>query len=276
MKIHNAIINKDAYNALPIGDYASGAPHLRHESISNLYARLVEAAYQTAASSQVTGSVSVLDLGAGEGTVTRPFLLLGANVVAVDISERQLEQLQVKCAGLPGQLELRCEDLYSVMEEDRYYDIIVANSLLHHIPDYIDLVRRASGRLSEKGVFFCFQDPMWKSSISRRDAFLSWLAYTAWRFGQGDLLGGIWRRFRRMFGFYSAESLHDNTEYHAVREGVNQNAICETLAAEGFECELFEYCSFHSDAWQPLGERLGVKNTFGLLAARKPSTGLQH
>jgi len=263
--------NRDAYNNLEMGRYVSIAPHLRHDSIRNLYAGLVETAYQTA-SSQIIGPASVLDLGAGEGTVTRPFLQLGASVLAVDISEKQLEQLQVKCAGLPGQLELRCADLYVVMGEDRRFDIIVANSLLHHIPDYVDLVQRASALLSENGVFFCFQDPMWKPSIARRDALLSWTAYTAWRLGQGDLLGGIWRRIRRMFGFYSAESLHDNTEYHAVRDGVNQNAIRAALAAEGFECELFEYCSFHSDAWQPLGERLGVKNTFGLLATRKHPT----
>lgn len=263
--------NRDAYNNLEIGRYASNAPHLRHDSIRKLYAGLVETAYQTAIS-RVVGPVSVLDLGAGEGTITRSFLQLGATVLPVDIAERQLEQLQVKCAGLPGRLELRCADIDSVLAEDRPFDIIVANSLLHHIPDYIDLVRRASTRLSEDGVFFCFQDPMWKPSISRRDALLSWTAYTAWRLGQGDLLGGVWRRIRRMFGLYSAESLHDNTEYHAVRDGVNQNAVRAVLAAEGFECELFEYCSFHSDAWQPLGEKLGVRNTFSLLATRKHLT----
>lgn len=113
---------------------------------------------------------------------------------------------------------------------------------------------------------------MWKPSISRRDALLSWAAYSAWRLGQGDLLGGIGRRIRRMLGFYSAESLHDNTEYHAVRDGVNQNAIRAVLAAEGLECEILEYCSFHSDTLQPLGEKLGVKNTFGLLATKKHLT----
>jgi SAM-dependent methyltransferase len=261
--------NKDTYNNLADGAYFDIAPHLRHISILNLYAKMVQLGYD--ATKHANGeSSSVLDLGAGEGTVTRPFLQRGASVLAVDISERQLEQLKIKCAGLPGQLELRCADLNDVLNEDRNFDIIVANSLLHHIPDYIDLVSRAAARLSDNGVFFCFQDPMWKPSISLRDALFSWTAYTAWRLGKGDILGGVWRRIRRFFGYYLTESPHDNTEYHAVRDGVNQNAIREVLVAQGFECELFKYGSFHSDTWQHLGEKLGVKNTFALLARKKP------
>jgi SAM-dependent methyltransferase len=267
----HVFFNKDAYNKLTWGAYIHTAPHLRHKSIRNIYANMVQAAFdKTARNNRVLPTV--LDLGAGEGSVTRTFLELGATVLAVDISEKQLDQLKVNCAGLPGKLELRCADLYSVLNEGGHYDIVVANSLLHHIPDYIDLVRRASTLVSESGVFFCFQDPMWKPMITRRDAILSWIAYTAWRLGQGDLVGGIWRRARRTMGFYLADSLHDNTEFHAVREGVNQQKICECLRDTGFKCEIVEYCSFHSDTWQPLGEKLNVKNTFGLLATRVPST----
>lgn len=262
------ICNKDTYNTLADGAYINTAPHLRHKAILDLYEGLLQTAYN--ATRHENGELpSVLDLGAGEGTVTRPLLELGARVLAVDISEKQLDQLRIKCRGFEGHLEIRCADLVTVLEEDRQFDIVVANSLLHHIPDYIDLIRRVSARLSENGVFLCFQDPMWKPSISSRDAMLSWVAYTAWRFRQGDLLGGTWRRIRRAFGVYSVESLYDNTEYHAVRDGVNQNAIRAVLDEKGFECELFEYCSFHSDTWQPLGEKLGVKNTFGLLATKR-------
>ena len=110
MTTRNAISNRIAYDSLSNGDYVSLAPHLRHDSIRRLYADLVERAYKTALL-RAGGPVSVLDLGAGEGTVTLPFLQLGARVLAVDISERQLEQLRTKCAGLSSQLEVRCETL---------------------------------------------------------------------------------------------------------------------------------------------------------------------
>lgn len=261
----NATYNRDFYNALP--EDRCLATYLRHESVRSLYLSLVERAYRTAERG-CPGEVSVLDLGAGEGSATLPFLELGAQVLAVDISERQLEQLLRKCGGLQGQLELRCADISDVLQENRRFDIVVANSLLHHIPDYLDLIRRASALLTEYGVFLSFQDPMWKASITRRDAVLSWAVYAGWRLGQGDLAGGIWRRIRRACGFYSATSPYDNVEYHVVRNGVDQRAIASLLVSQGFECDVFRYCSFQSDLLQPWGDRLGVKNTFGVLATR--------
>src|SRR5688572_10310541 len=100
MSARNATSNRLVYDALLEGDYASMAPHLRHDSIRALYANLVQKAYAAASLGAAGGPVSVLDLGAGEGTVTLPFLQLGANVLAVDISAKQLDSLRIKCAGL--------------------------------------------------------------------------------------------------------------------------------------------------------------------------------
>lgn len=255
--------NRRIYDELALGRYASVAPHLRHASIQALYGTLLTDALSTVRSERCP---KVLDLGAGEGAVTLPFLELGAEVVAVDISSRQLQQLGEKCASFSQHLVLRCDDIATVLSEDDTYDIVVANSLLHHIPDYMQIVSRAAHVLREGGCFICFQDPMWKWSMRRKDRLLSSVAYGWWRLGQGDVLRGVWRRLRRMLGHYSTASIHDNVEYHAVRQGVNQHAITSFLESRGFECQLFEYCSFHSDGLQPLGERWGVRNTFGLLA----------
>ncbi len=260
--------NKQYYDSLSEGEYVLGAPHLKHKSIATLYIDLLQSAFATVSNSK-SGMLRVLDIGAGDGSATIPLLMRGASVLAVDISEQQLAQLRSKCKDLPGHLEVRCADINMVLNEDRYYDIVVANSLLHHIPDYIDLVKRASSRLSDNGILFCFQDPMWNPSISRRDALVTWVVYTGWRLKQGDVLAGIWRRFRRILGIYSADSIHDNTEYHAVRNGVNQNEIVSTLSREGFSCLLKEYCSFQSDFWQPVGEKWGVKNTFALICSKQ-------
>lgn len=260
--------NKEYYDSLSDGEYILGAPHIKHKSIATLYTDLLQQAFAVASNSNA-GLLHVLDIGAGDGSATIPLLKRGASVLAVDISEQQLTQLRSKCNDLPGHLEVRCADIDAVLNEDQRYNIIVANSLLHHIPDYIGLVRRASSRLSDYGVFFCFQDPMWSSSISRRDALLTWAVYTGWRLKQSDVLGGIWRRFRRMLGIYSADSIHDNTEYHVVRNGVNQDEIMNTLHREGFNCSLKKYCSFQSDFWQPIGEKWEVKNTFSLLCTKQ-------
>jgi SAM-dependent methyltransferase len=256
--------NRRAYDELALGHYTRHAPHLRHATIQALYSSLLTTAFSTVKKQ----CPKVLDLGAGEGSFTLPFLQLGAEVVAVDISERQLQLLSEKCAPFSRHLVLRCEDVAVVLSKgiQDTYDIVVANSLLHHIPDYMQIVDRAAHALREGGCFICFQDPMWKPSMRWSDRLLSSIAYDWWRLGQGDVLRGTGRRLRRMFGHYSSASVHDNVEYHAVRQGVDQHAIVRLLSARGFRCRLMEYCSFHSDRLQRLGERLGVHNTFGILA----------
>ena len=250
------------------GEYALAAPHLQHKSIGSLYSALLRRAVSIARRSALEECVSVLDLGAGDGVATRPMLELGAEVTAVDISDQQLRQLQKHCESFGNRLQIRCEDVGVVLGEGLRYDVVVANSFLHHVPDYLSLIRRAADCLAEGGVLLTFQDPVWKPAMSRRDAIISALAYDLWRLTRPDVLGGIWRRLRRLAGFYSEHSVHDMTEFHAIREGVDQAAIRNLLEQQGFTCEVIEYCSCHGSAFQRLGDRLGVRNTFALLAVK--------
>ena len=73
-------------------------------------------------------------------------------------------------------------------------------------------------------------------------------------------------------GFYFEDSLHDNSEYHAVRNGVDQMAIHDLFVNEGMDCVVIEYCSLHSNWMQPFGEKLRIKNTFAIVAGHKLPT----
>lgn len=268
MKADKAAIraNQSVHDAMADGEYASLAPHLCHSSIRALYRDVVGFAYVVA--SRASRPLRVLDLGAGDGSATISFLERGCHVLAVDISSRQLDQLRDRCRQFDGLLETRKADMSEVLKEEGKFDVIVMNSVLHHIPDYMAVLELVARSLSDDGVFMSFQDPKWKSSISFRDALLSNVAYVCWRLGRGDVVAGIWRRMRRMVGIYNADSEHDNSEYHAVRDGVNQNAICDLFSNRGMRCELIEYCSFHSSVLQPLGETLSVHNTFAIVAGK--------
>lgn len=261
--------NQFSYNMMAEGEYAKLAPHLSHSSIRSRYAALISRVMAAASRNGITPTV--LDLGAGDGLATLPFLALGARVVAVDISRQQLDQLEERCKTYGDHLEVRCADITKVLCQGAIYDVVVINSVLHHIPDYLGLLEQVPGVLGKRGILFSFQDPMWKASMTLRDSFLSGAAYAAWRMGRGDVFGGLWRRVRREFGVFKADSLHDNTEYHAIRGGVNQLAISQLLANHGMRCELTEYCSFHSALLQPVGDRLGVRNTFAITASRDAS-----
>ena len=66
-------------------------------------------------------------------------------MVAVDISNSQLGALKTKCEHFGDMLEVRCEDInVTLKDKSEKYDIIVVNSFLHHVPDYMGMIREAA------------------------------------------------------------------------------------------------------------------------------------
>lgn len=268
-----ALANTAVYNDEYSRGYVDGAPHIKHASLRSLYGELVAEVYDAASRS---GRVpEVLDLGAGEGSVTIPFLELGARVTAVDLSESQLSGLRSKCSGFEDRLQVKCQDVLEVLKNAPHgYDIIVANSFLHHVPDYLGLVRAAVVRLSPSGQFFSFQDPVRADSIGRAGRLYCSAAYCSWRLFKGDLLGGVLRRLRRSRGVYLEDCPEDNAEYHAVRSGVDQDAIAQLLRESGLQCRVIRYFSTQSRLFQSLGTLIGITNTFAVVASRAEPEGI--
>ncbi len=264
-----AELSNEAFYGVKGGSaYISGAPHIKHAALRRLFGGLVVDVFDYA--SKYSPTPTVLDLGAGEGSVTLPFLELGARVTAVDLSDTQLAELSEKCKKYADMLTVRCENANDVANEPgACYDIIVTNSFLHHIPDYLGLIETCLKSLSPHGQLFTFQDPLRYDTVSKSTKALSAFAYLTWRVLRGDVLGGLARRFRRSKGVYLEESVQDNVEYHVVRNGVDQEAICKLAEENGFDCRLTKYFSTQSSLFQPIGTTMGMKNTFSVIARRQ-------
>jgi SAM-dependent methyltransferase len=262
-----ALANIGTYDSEGTRKYTDGAPHIKHASLRSLYAKLLIQVYDDAA--KRSDAPRILDLGAGEGSVTLPFLELGARVTAVDISNSQLDALRKKCERFSYRLELRCEDMSEILKlKWQQYDVIVVNSFLHHIPDYLGMIRESIVLLKPHGHFFSFQDPLRYDTIGEFTKNFSDLAYLSWRIFKGDIWAGLKRRIRRSRGFYLVDSIHDNTEYHVIRNGVDQDAIADLLEDAGFQCRIIRYFSTQSQIFQPIGAAMGLKNTFAIIARK--------
>jgi len=257
--------NAAIYSDVESNKYIDGAPHLKHASVRSLYSELVKDVYSHAC--QLTHAPRVLDLGSGEGSATLPFLELGAHVTAVDLSEGQLRRLSGTCARYRDRLEVRQQEITPEgLLAYGHFDIVVMNSFLHNVPDYLGLVAAAVKLLQVGGQLLSFQDPMRYDTLGRFTYWFSTLAYMSWRVFQGDLVGGYKRRRRRSRGVYLADCEFDNAEYHVTRNGVDQNAIVRLLSANGLECRLVKYFSTEASLFQPLGAVLGLANEFAIIA----------
>jgi SAM-dependent methyltransferase len=245
------------------------APHKRHESLQRLYMSLLFETYEDLNTNPAKPPY-IIDLGAGDGATTLPILDRGAKITAIDISEEQLRRFRETTASFEGQVDLICGEANSVLDNwTNPCDMVMAISFLHHIPDYLGLVRKAILLLKPGGVLFTFQDPMAYNSVRRFDRLFSAIAYGSWRVFRGDLVGGMERYIRRRRGIYLDECEADNVEYHVVRNGVDQRSIGALLEELGFQTRIIEYHSTQSPYWQRLGEWFNVKNHFAIIA-KKP------
>jgi hypothetical protein len=145
---------------------------------------------------------------------------------------------------------------------------VVVNSFLHHIPDYLELVRKISNLLKPGGIFFSFQDPLRYDTMGIFNKLFSRVAYYSWRILGGDLIGGMKRYIRRKRGIYMENCEADNVEYHVVRNGLDQNLILKLLDQLNLKPEIVSYFSTQNSLFQLLGEKIGIKNTFSIIAQK--------
>jgi SAM-dependent methyltransferase len=262
-----ALANAAMFNEEGTTNCVGASPHLTHPAVHHLYRRLVLRTFNIAA--KCTNVPRVLDLGAGEGSATLPFLELGADVTAVDISGSQLTVLAHRCRTFAAQLRVHHGDINEILEHrDDRYDIVVMNSFVHHVPDYLALFHKAAAMLTPNGLIFSFQDPLRYDTLGKGSFFFSMAGYFCWRLFQGNYMQGLRTRIRRLQGIYIPGSKEDDAEYHVTRNGVDQDAIAEFLSSQRFTCEVIRYFSTQSSLLQRLGSFLGLKNTFAIIAQR--------
>jgi SAM-dependent methyltransferase len=262
-----ALANQALYDNRLMPEDADVFPHLRHSQLRELYAELVLRVFNTA--KQHAEIPEILDLGAGEGSATLPFLELGAHVTAVDISENQLAALVKKCCRVADRLEVCHEEISETLRrKGRSYDVVVMNSCLHHIPDYLQIIEEATWVLRSHGQFFSFQDPLRYDTLGLGTLISSNLAYFFWRALQGNYIRGLKTRIRRVRGIYVSGSEEDDAEYHVTRNGVDQNAIVELFQCNALTCEVISYFSTQSWFFQIIGTYLGLENTFAVIARK--------
>ena len=96
----------------------------------------------------------ILDFGAGIGNLTRHLLNLGAQVLAADVSPKSLASLELKFGGTGrmNTMELNGVDLSNL--KDSSVDMVATYSVLHHVPDYLGIVREFLRVVKPGGVIY--------------------------------------------------------------------------------------------------------------------------
>jgi 2-polyprenyl-3-methyl-5-hydroxy-6-metoxy-1,4-benzoquinol methylase len=103
----------------------------------------------------------VLDIGAGTAQI--PILLCQATdnvqIIAADaaVSMLDLARLNVEIAGLRDRIQLDHADAKQMAYRDRMFDVVISNSIVHHIPEPRAVLREAV-RVTKPGGLLFFRD----------------------------------------------------------------------------------------------------------------------
>lgn len=245
-------------------DYVAGSPHLRHAALRS---RIQSSITATVSSLAATRPAEVLEIGAGHGHFTRTLLSAGARVTVTEMSKASADHLTAASAETLGVQVVHDPDGRWVFETERTFDAVVCISVLHHIPDYLEALRRYAEITEPGGAFISWQDPLWYPRLPSRQRRAAQFAYYSWRLGQGGWLRGAKTALRRARGVLDVSNEADMVEYHVVRNGVDEKAIAELLAKLYGSITLERYWSTQSVRWQRWGERQGFVSTFGSVAS---------
>ena len=111
----------------------------------------------------VGGGGDILDLGTGTAQI--PILLcereIECRIMAADLSVSMLEiaRLNIEIAGLIEQIQLAHMDAKELPSPDDYFDAVVCNGVLHHIPDP-SVVLAEAVRVTKPASLLFFRDLM--------------------------------------------------------------------------------------------------------------------
>jgi SAM-dependent methyltransferase len=246
-------------------DYTVGSPHLRHATLrKRIDARIAGAIAEV---SQRQGECAVLEIGAGHGFFTDTVLAAGGTAVVTEMSRASFDYLSERYRDVSEVRVVYDTDGSAPFKQEAQYDVILLISVIHHIPDYLEVITRLCDTvLRPGGTVVTFQDPVWYPRQTRWARGLSWGSYFAWRLTQGEFRRGLATRWRRLRGVYSEAEPADLVEYHVVRQGVDDFALLDLFRARFADVDVDRYFSTQSPPLQTIFEKYVPPNTFGIVA----------
>lgn len=99
--------------------------------------------------------LNILDIGCGGGLLSEPMARLGANVIAIDATEKNIKTASAHILNSDISIDYRhttAEDL--VKTHKGYFDVVLNMEVIEHVNEPQEFLRTAMQLLSPKGIMF--------------------------------------------------------------------------------------------------------------------------
>lgn len=232
-----------------------------HGEIYNLREQgRLRSALQGALSYVATGSdpIVALDFGCGAGNLTKHLTDIGAEVTACDVSTGFLDLVSSRTyKRRVTTFQLNGKDLHGI--DDASVDMVSMYSVLHHVPDYLSLMKEFSRVLKPGGVIYIDHEVSarhWKKDDDYATFSAEMKRKSKKDFGKYFLITNYIDRFIRLFvnSKYQREGdVHvfadDHIEWDKIRQELNSHSI-EVISEDDYLLYRREYDEVTYDFWK--------------------------
>ncbi|KKQ80163.1 MAG: Methyltransferase, UbiE/COQ5 family [Parcubacteria group bacterium GW2011_GWC2_38_7] len=246
IKAHNRLADK----------YESRHPEIYNEIEQ---ARLKDSLRLAVESIQTENSEKkVLDFGCGAGNLTKYLLELGVNVVAADLAPEFLRLVENRFnhAAKLRTAEINGVDLRNFADNE--FDLVSIFSVLHHVPDYLSILREFVRVTKPGGIIFIdreMNENYWSDNLELKKLYSYKTIQKSWtRFLKLQTWINRFKKFQNP-RFQEEGDIHVWPDDH-----INQNEVDSVLLES---CEIvrdLNYLHFDSrypkDLWQEVSSRL--------------------
>lgn len=184
-----------------------------------------------------------LDIGCGMGNITLKLLSLGFKVTALDISTTMIKRVE---DTLPEDMIVNLmmveADIDTFLSNvPGRYNFVTMSSVLHHLPDYIETLKKVVGIIADGGFLYITHEPL-KDVLTKEDPLPRKLLW------QIDYLGYMIKRCRKVKTIKGVD--WRLSDYHLYK-GLDHEKVKSLLEESGFKVFFETYSS---------NMRLGISN----------------
>ena len=205
-----------------------------------------------------------LDLGAGTGNIALKLLACPSHVVAVDPSARMLQRLAAKARRQNpewvNRLELVTASAVDYLRGRKgQFNLITACSVLHHLPNYSEVLARSAEALAAGGMLYIAHEPV-------HDGYKSFLSKAL------ETIDFKWQLLEARLGiapddpFWRPDCLAD---YWQTAGGINPIIVRQILQNKRLKVRIVLYDSKRHRLSHYLAELLGTRSLLRVLACKR-------
>ena len=109
--------------------------------------------YKIKSSTKPFKKINILDIGCGGGLLSEPMCRLGANVVGIDASKKNIEVAKFHAKKNNLKINYRCSSP-EVFKSNKKFDVVLNMEIIEHVEDVNLFIKKSSQLLKKNGLMF--------------------------------------------------------------------------------------------------------------------------